>query len=336
MNIAIIGTGVQALKRIRSIQQVGEDEIVFIASSDKERARHLAQKNSIETHGTEKDLLSRQDVDAIVVCGTTDMHFQSCLEEINLGRHILCEKPLTRTVAEAKELIKKANEKGVLLKCGFNHRHYPGIIQAKRLVDELGLGKILSIRCNYGICGREQFEKEWRANPKKTMGGQLIEQGVHAIDLFHFFGLDIESVYCVTENLYFNTPPIEDNAFFIGKCASKIICTLNTSFTEWINNFEFHINLEDGYIKVLGLGPSYGGHSVEYLKKDFKAPFKKSIITYNPTDISFTNEWVEFKHEILALKNKAQVFNDEAPINAMEIVKSAYRSSQLNESVIIG
>lgn len=333
MKIAIIGTGVQAIKRILAIKQADKDEIVFIASSSRDRARLIAQKYNIASFGIEKDLLIRQDIDAIVVCSTTDNHYQTCLQGINHGWHILCEKPLTKTVSEAKELIKKADEKGVLLKCGFNHRHYPGIIKAKSIVDKLELGKILSIRCNYGICGREKFQDEWRADPKKTMGGQLIEQGVHAIDLFHFFGAEIESVYCVTENLYFNTSPIEDNAFFIGKCVDKIICTLNTSFTEWINNFEFHINLEGGYIKVSGLGPSYGGHSIEYLKKDFKAPFSKSVITYNPTDLSFTNEWLEFKHEIYAIERMVHVSNDQASVRSMEIVEKAYKSSKINESV---
>jgi len=335
MKIAIIGTGIQALKRIAAIQHVGEDEIVFIASSSKERAKLIANKYNIPFYGSEQDLQNKNDIEAVVVCGTTDKHFQSCLDAIAKGRQILCEKPLTKTVLEAKELLMRANEKNILLKCGFNHRHYPGIVLAKSLVKSLQFGKILSIRCSYGICGRENFKDEWRSNPEKTIGGQLIEQGVHAIDLFHFFGLDIESVYCVATNLYFDTDPIEDNAFFIGKCANKIVCTLNTSFTEWVNNFEFHINLENGYIKVLGLGPSYGGHSIEYSKKDFKAPFSKSVVTYNPIDVSFINEWLEFKREIFNIKSLDTLVNDESPVNAIKIVEISYKSSNLNQSVMV-
>jgi predicted dehydrogenase len=335
MKIAIIGTGVQALKRIEAIRQVGEDSIVFIASSNPERASLIAQKYNIPAHGSELDLLKRSDVEVVVVCGTTDKHFQSCIDGINHGRHILCEKPLTKTVLDAKDLILKANNKRVLLKCGFNHRHYPGIIFAKNLVDEFQYGKILSIRCNYGICGRENFHEEWRASPEKTMGGQLIEQGVHAIDLFLFFGLKIESLYCISSNLYFNTSPIEDNAFLIGKCKKNMIFSLNTSFTEWENNFEFHVNLEGGYVKVMGLGPSYGGHSVEYLKRDFRAPFNKNVITYNPTDLSFFNEWIEFKKEIIDIQNSTCVLNDDAPIKAMEVVENAYKSSKKSQSIKI-
>lgn len=333
MKIAIIGTGVQALKRLGVIKQFAEDEIVFIASSDPKRASLIAKKHNIASYGSQLDLLNRKDIEAIVVCGTTDKHFQSCLDGINLGMHILCEKPLTKTVTEAKDLLIKANKKKVLLKCGFNHRHYPGISVAKGFVDGLKFGKILSIRCNYGICGREHFNHEWRANPGNTMGGQLVEQGLHAVDLFHFFGLEFESVFCVASNLFYKTNPIEDNAVLIGRCKNNIICSLNTSFTEWINNFDFHINFESGYVKVTGLGPSYGGHSVEYLRRDFRAPFKKSVITYNPTDISFFNEWSEFKKEINDFKNGKRSVNDIAPIKALEVVEKAYKSSALNKSI---
>lgn len=76
-----------------------------------------------------------------------------------------------------------AAENKVILKCGFNHRHHPAMIKANELIKSGAIGKPITGRALYGICGRENYEKEWRSDVEITAGGQLMEQGIHCIDL---------------------------------------------------------------------------------------------------------------------------------------------------------
>ena len=87
-------------------------------------------------------------------------------------------KPLSKEISESEEMVNVANKKGVILKCGFNHRHHPAINEGKRLLDKGIIGKPLFSRCIYGICGRPGYQKEWRADPNQAAGGNLLSKEV--------------------------------------------------------------------------------------------------------------------------------------------------------------
>ena len=110
------------------------------------------------------------------------------------GKHVLCEKPLCRTIEEADRMLAVAKATGRVLKCGFNHRHHPAVEEARRIVDSGRLGRLIIGRCRYGIVGRPGYENEWRADPTRAVGGHMGEQGIHAIDLFRWFLGDVEQV----------------------------------------------------------------------------------------------------------------------------------------------
>ena len=155
-------------------------------------------------------------------------------------------------------MVNVARETGVTLKCGFNHRHHPAIWEAKKMVDQGKIGKPLFARCRYGICGRPGYEKEWRADPAQAAGGQFIEQGTHAIDLFRWFMGEIVEAVCMTGVEYFKKQSLDDNGMAIFRTASGAMASLHTSLTQWKNQFSFEVFGEDGYLGVEGLGASYG------------------------------------------------------------------------------
>ena len=180
------------------------------------------------------------------------------------------------------------------LKCGFNHRHHPAIWEAKRLLDEGSIGKPLFARCVYGICGRPGYEDEWRADPDRAAGGQFIEQGTHAIDLFRWFLGEVAEVACMTGTQYFKDQPLDDNGMAVFRMASGAMASLHTSLTQWKNTFSFEVFGEDGYLTVEGLGASYGTEKLIAGRRDFSAPFQDTITEYRGGDISWREEWKEF------------------------------------------
>jgi predicted dehydrogenase len=195
--------------------QSAEDTLVSISSQVPEHAQAMAKQFSCEADFSWKDTIARDDIDAIIISTPPSSHAEIAIAAMQAGKHVLCEKPLSKTLEEANEMLAISSITGRVLKCGFNHRHHPAVWEAKKRCEAGWIGKPLFARCRYGICGRPGYEKEWRADSDLAAGGQFIEQGSHAIDLLRWFMGEISEVACMTSTHYFKDQPLEDDGFAI-------------------------------------------------------------------------------------------------------------------------
>jgi len=249
------------------------------------------------------------------------------------GKHVLCEKPLTRTVAESEGMLAVAKETGVTLKCGFNHRHHPAIWEGKKILDNGDLGKPLFARCRYGICGRPGYENEWRADPERAAGGQFIEQGSHAIDLFRWFLGDLTEVTCMTARLFFTDQELDEGGMAVFRAKSGATASLHTTMTQWKNLFEFEVFGEDGYLVVEGLGTSYGTEKMTVGKRDWDGPFGDHTTEFRRGDISWKEEWNEFVSAIN--EQREPIGNGVDGLEAMKLGLAAYESEKTGRVIKI-
>jgi predicted dehydrogenase len=297
MRVAIIGAGLQMRRRAPVILASRDDQLIEIVGTSEDRPAGFADYKcnwSVDW----QQAVERPEIDAVVVCTPPHNHAEIAIAALTSGKHVLCEKPLCRTLAEAEAMLEAAAKSGRTLKCGFNHRHHPAIWEAKRRVDAGELGRPIAARCRYGICGRPGYENEWRADPTRAAGGQYAEQGVHAIDLFRWFLGNLVEVSCMTSISYFTTQPLEDNGMALFRAEGGALATLHTSLTQWKNLFSFEVVGEDGYVVVEGLGASYGTERLLIGHRDFSAPFQDHVIEYRGGDPSWQAEWQEFKAAI--------------------------------------
>jgi predicted dehydrogenase len=286
----------------------------------------MAREFGCEVAPTWQDVIRRDDVDAVIVCTPPHVHAEISIAALKAGKHVLCEKPLCRTMDEAETMIKAAQAARRTLKCGFNHRHHPAIWEAKRLVDGGSLGRPLFARCRYGICGRPGYEKEWRADPERVAGGQFMEQGTHALDLFRWFLGEAAEVACMTSRQYFATQPLDESGMALVRMRSGATACLHTSLTNWKNLFSFEVFGEDGYVHAEGLGASYGVETLSIGKRDFNAPFQDHVIEYRGGDISWREEWKEFTSAIS--EGRAPLGDGHDGRETMRLALAAYESER--------
>lgn len=298
MKVAMIGTGLQARRRTPVLVSSQGDTLAFVASSQESRAREFALQHNCNAWGDWRAAVARDDIEAVVVCTTPDLHAEITIAALRAGKHVLCEKPLSKTEAEAEAMVATAAECGRVLKCGFNHRHHPALTQAKALVDQGQLGRLIIGRCRYGICGRPDYKDEWRGDASKSAGGQLMELGIHAIDLFRWFFGDVAEVACMTATEFFSIQPLEDNGMVLLRTQTGALCSLHSSLTQWKNLFSFEVTGQDGYLAVDGLGSSYGTQTLSVGKRDYEAPFQTVVTEYRGNDRSWQLEWEEFTSAI--------------------------------------
>src|SRR5262249_54851436 len=146
---------------------------------------------------------------------------------------------------------------GRRVRVGFNHRYHPALRKARELVDSGVLGPLMFIRARYGHGGRLGYEREWRANPAISGGGELIDQGVHLIDLAPLFLGEFSAVQGIATN-YFWRMPVDDNAFMTLRGPTGQVAFLHVSCTEWKNMFSMELYGRNGKLAIDGLGGSYG------------------------------------------------------------------------------
>jgi len=330
MRVAIIGSGLQARRRAPIIKDWPDAELAIITAKRGEEAKPLAQKMGCEAGEGWETVVTRPDIDIVLVCTPPDTHASISIAAMQAGKHVLCEKPLTRTIPEAEEMIAVARTTGLTLKCGFNHRHHPAIWKAKELFDEGKFGEAIFGRCTYGICGRPGYEKEWRADTRVVSGGQFMEQGIHAVDLFRWFLGDFQGVTGFTSTKYFDISPLEDNGFALLRTASGVIASIHSSLTQWKNLFIFEVFGTDGYFRVEGLGGGYGNEKLCIAKRDFNAPFSEEVIEYRGDDRSWFEEWKEFMSAIR--EHREPIGNGTDGLEALKVVNAVYQAANASQT----
>ena len=168
----------------------------------------------------------------------------------------------------------------------------------KWFFDSGVLGPLLFVRGRYGHGGRIGYDKEWRSRPEISGGGELIDQGMHLIDLARWFLGDFVKVQG-TVATYFWDMPVEDNGFLLLETARDQTAFLHASCTEWKNLFSLEIYGRQGKLEISGLGGSYGTERLaHYEMLPEMGPPPTTIWEYPMADDSWQSEFQHFLEDI--------------------------------------
>lgn len=334
MKIGIVGAGLQCRRRIEAIIDSKEDQVVLVAGLNQESLDLISSKYHLATTLEPDTLFTNSQIEAIIVCTPPSSHLYYMTLALKNKKKTLVEKPISQT---SQDLIALQNEFGsavdTYIRCGFNHRFHPAIKQMKSLLNKGAIGNLIFARAIYGICARDDYFKEWRANPKFAAGGQFIEQGSHLIDLFNWMIGIPTGIYCRTTNLIFRNQPLEDGGMAILSYARGITAQMHTTLGQWHNRFEFEIFGDLGFLRVEGLGNTYGTEKLVFGKRNSFAPFSQEVIEFRGSDKSWRDEWESFK---LSFEVSGQdIGNFKDGLLAMQIAEAGYKSNQTSTEVLI-
>jgi len=326
MNFAIVGCGLIGMKRMRALRQ--SHQIVAAADIALDRARALAEQSGATLATADwREVIAQPTVDAVVIATTNDQLAPITLASVSSGKHVLVEKPAARNAEELRPVLAAAEQAGVCVQVGFNHRFHPALWKAKEILDSGVLGPLMFIRGRYGHGGRVGYDREWRADPKISGGGELLDQGVHLIDLAR---------WCLGEfvhveghaGTYFWNMPVDDNGFLYLRTAKKQTAWLHASCSEWKNMFSFEIYGREGKLQIDGLGGSYGVERLSYYRMlPQMGPPETTIWEYPGEDLSWKTELTVFLESIESGTQKGPGLKD--ALAALEIVGAIYQKSTL-------
>jgi predicted dehydrogenase len=167
-------------------------EMAVVVGRDAERAAEAAARLGWAESSTDwREVVARDDIDLVDICTPGDTHAEIAIAALEAGKHVLCEKPLANTVAEAEamsEAAEKARANGILTMVGFTYRRVPAIALARQLVAEGKIGDIRHVRAQYlqDWIADPEAPLSWRLDKEKAGSGALGDIGAHIVDLTQF------------------------------------------------------------------------------------------------------------------------------------------------------
>lgn len=321
--VGIVGCGLIGQKRAKALGPLGR--LVACADLDVARAESLARISGAKALPDWRELVWSPLVNVVIVATLHDSLAEITLTASEAGKHVFVEKPAARNSSELEPVMEAVVKHGVKVHVGFNHRYHRSLRKAKELVDSGVLGELMFVRARYGHGARIGYDKEWRADPVLSGGGELIDQGPHLIDLTRWFLGEITEVQGFAHT-YFWDMPVDDNSFMLLKTANKQAAFLHVSCTEWKNLFSMEIYGKLGKIDLTGLGGSYGVEKITWYRMlPEMGPPETASWEYPMDDDSWAVEIAEFFEDIRLDRAPAASLQDAQA--ALKIIELVYRDS---------
>ncbi len=201
-NVAVIGAGAIAPSHIQGFQKHPAARVVALADLSPERGQQTADKFDIPEVVTDyRALLAREDIHVVSIALPNYLHVPVALEAVQAGKHVLVEKPIATSAADAARLVQEADRRGLLLMVGQNARLKPEVQTAKQLVEQGALGEVYHAKT--ALLRRSGIPRigSWFTQSRLSGGGCVYDIGVHALDRALFLLGEFEAA-CVSGQTY--------------------------------------------------------------------------------------------------------------------------------------
>lgn len=227
IKVAIVGYGKRGKTHLRNYLKINGVEVVAICDVNK----NITLNHGVKCYQNFKKMIDSERIDAISICVPTNEHYPITLYCLKKRIHVLCEKPITLSLKEAKELSRVAQKNNSILQVGYHLKFDNLINKLKSVIDSNELGKIFMIRArqahNWG--GLKPFG--WLLDRSKSGGGTIIDNASHYLNLFEYLLGNIKEIHAFSNNLSFKRG-VEDNAIITMKFKTGVLGEIETSWQD--------------------------------------------------------------------------------------------------------
>jgi predicted dehydrogenase len=294
LTVGVVGCGRMGEKRAEALGS--DDRLVGCTDVDPAVGARFAGTHGVPAY-PDIDSLLALGPDAVIVATSHDHLTPLSERALEAGAHVLVEKPAGLGRSDIERLMDASARSGRLVKVGFNHRFHPALARVAAEVHSGVHGELMHLRARYGHGGRPGYNLEWRAQPQRSGGGELVDQGMHLLDLTHWIAgpLPLHSALLRT---HFWDGEVEDNAALLlgsGEERSGPWAMLHVTWTEWKNTFSLEIYCRTAKLQVDGLVRSYGPQRLRiYRMRPELGPPDLEEIQFPDEDVSWSAEWEHF------------------------------------------
>lgn len=332
LRIGLIGVGAAAqVNHIPALKRTEGVELVALVDPDVEKAQRVAHKFGVPAvHGRLDDLLADPSVDALDICTPNYLHAPMAIAALEAGKHVLCERPLARTQAEAAAMLKASKKAERMLMCCVQHRFRPDAQLLRTFVQKGELGDIFFAKAGWLRQRTDWDSDQWRRQKRDSGGGVVLDLGFQMFDLSLWI-LGGPPVASVTASVHRSRRgEVEDSATAFLRLESGATLTLEVTWGLLMEK-------DFAYVNLFGSG---GAALLNPLR--VHRAMHGSLVNVTPTLETPRNQYkqsvdAQLSHFVDALRRGARPMGlAEEILPVMELMDAVYRSAEQGKEVRIG
>lgn len=337
----LIGCGAISAAHIDSLNKIDDAQLVAVWNRTKKRAEEVAKENGCDVEDSIESLVTRDDIDAVVVCTPSGNHLEPALAAMEAGKHVIVEKPMEVTAERCRQMLESAERNGVKLGVVFQSR----FAEANRAVrDSISQGRFGRIVLGDAYVkwyrGQDYYDSgAWRGTWEMDGGGALMNQAIHAVDMLLWWMGPAVEVYAYSECLAHENIEVEDTAVAVVRFASGAMGTIEATTSVY-----------PGYPKRLEVHGDAGGAVIvddavsQWTERNSPkrgeqmlaemGPKEVSGAASDPMAISFDNHRRQLEDFIQAIReDRPPLVDGKEGLRSVELIRAIYRSAQVGQPV---
>ena len=268
VKIGLVGAGVIGKRHVDALGQIAQGELVAIADPLPAAAEYAASLD-VPIYKSAGEMAAKSGAEAIIIATPTERHLDDAMACMQAGVHLLIEKPITATVAEANQIIAYSTEHNLHVLVGHQRRYYPCALTAKQMIADGTLGQLIGMTGQWNAKkDAPYYEPDWRKDAK---AGPVLTNLIHEMDLLRYICGDVVSVSAEVTNHNQNFDK-EDAVAISLRFANQAVGTFLLSDrtpSPW--TWEFGIGESDRF-------PKSGHNSIRFLGADAALEFPNLVL----------------------------------------------------------
>jgi predicted dehydrogenase len=328
VKVAVVGLGgIAQIAHLPILSKMENVIITAVCDVDKAKARNIAQKYNVKDFYTDYDkMMSEADADCICIASPTSHHKEHSLKAFEKGLHVIVEKPLARTYAEALDVVEGSRKHNRKLMVGMNSRFRPDIMMQESFISAKELGEIFYIRT--GFLKKRSTTEDWSVQKSESGGGVFMDLGIVMLDVALWL-LNFPKTSSVSAVNYYNTvKDVEDTSVVMLKFDNGASVIIEASWT---------LHREDDlfYCNVYGKEGSAAINPLKIYKKMHGTLVNVTPMKMEkPTNIFKRSYEYELNHFInCIIKNTDTLSSGTDALERMKIVDAVYKSAKTGKEV---
>ena len=228
VRFGLVGAGAIAQAYAQAFSQTGAAKLVAVADSRREAAEKMADAAQCQAFTDAESMADAVELDAVLVCTPPSTHREICCALLERGIHVLCEKPLAISSADAEAMIAAAEARGLHFTMASKFRYVADVQKAKELIADGTIGEVVLFENVF--TGRVDMSTRWNSNPEIAGGGVLIDNGTHSVDVARFCLGELAEVQAMEGNRI-QLLPVEDTAKMFIRSRKGVLGSIDLSWS---------------------------------------------------------------------------------------------------------
>ena len=317
LKFALIGTGGIAQTYAMAFQESESCKLEAVADINKSSADAFAEPFGAKSFSDYKDLAENSEFDAVIISTPPNSHPEIAMYFMQKGKHVLCEKPLCLSVAEAKEILECAEKTGVKFTMASKFRYVADTVKAKSLVASGILGDV--IQFENAFTADVDMSKRWNSDAEVGGGGVLMDNGTHSVDIIRYFLGSIFDVLAVdagsTQGL-----SVDENVKMLAKTEDGVVASVDLT---WGINKQL-----PNFISIYGTnGTLHVGWGESKYKLNNHTEWTVFGKGYNKVQ-AFTSKLENFRNAVSGTEEL--LINPSDALASVKVIEAAYKSLNQN------